>query len=592
MRRGPLHEAAGAATTGLGTRPASAPTLVRMWKNPSRAALVILAAALVATPALAQDRGDSHEPPRVLSVEAGQALRYRFTRQRSASGAGLPRASDDSISQEFTLRVKEATSDGGATATIEFGQATGHYTMRDGPRVDLEEGAELPAAKSNEDLVLPRSLTYLSGRNVEVTLDGRGRVTAEAGMREAMQAAFAGTPFAKRADEFPDADARGELRLYIPPRWSLKKKHGAVWADDLQIDFGAWIAFKFSRVWSMTVDADEVRAEAECSAIPDRTVPEGQDVAGKGSEAFVWSRRDGLLLRHTSAFTFKSEGDRGIDATARQVLERIVAEESPLLVTLNVKPDETFRFRRTLARSAVCEQLGRDGDDTLTQDVAMTVASVTEDGGVVLDLEFGPFTGRCKLADGKPVALDTQKGLPEVDNRTDLALTRGLTFLGGAKVRVTLDSRGRPTHVDGVGAAMAKAFKGTEFEALVAELPMSEALREMEPFFPPLPQATTESMSWQDTASINFGSLSKFSYEHRWTLATDDTAYTASAELEHVPGATVPAGQTNEGTGTITSTRSKTDGFVLHHETTATFKGRGNFDIDTKFHEVFERVTK
>lgn len=266
------------------------------------------------------------------------------------------------------------------------------------------------------------------------------------------------------------------------------------------------------------------------------------------------------------------------------------SKEAAPAVAMNVKAGDTMSFRRTLERSAVCEALGRDGEDKLVQEYTVKVAEVTANGGVIADVAFGHVTGHSKLSDGSKLDLDSSAGLPETEATRDKVMTRAITMLGGAEVKVTFDARGHVVAQEGVIEAVKKAFAGTPVEGMVADYPDSEAFRELQAFFPPLPAAdVVDGGEWADEGKIDFGSRSKFGYQRTWKLAVDGETVNITAACEH-DGSGAPDGQTNVGTGKVECARSNKDGFVTKQITEATFEGRGKFDIDTKFVETIERL--
>ncbi len=308
----------------------------------------------------------------------------------------------------------------------------------------------------------------------------------------------------------------------------------------------------------------------------------------------LWSRGVRRILLSSLVASLALATSAGATARAQDAgkAEGAAKSDAAPVLRLAAKTGDRLKFRRTRARTATCEALGRRGDDALTIDYEVEVTDVPADGGLAVRIVFGPATGHFTMGDGTRLEIDTTNGFPEVEDPSAMVGMRALALLAGATVSATLDDRGHVVAVEGVVEAAIKTFAGTPIESMAAELPDDEAQKEVQPYLPALPAADTgPGSTWNDEVALDFGARLDFDFEHRWTMGEPaDGAVTMTAEVVHVPGSRVPDGQVNSGEGAVTETRRTADGFVTKRTLEAAFHGEGNFEVETKATETIERM--
>jgi len=270
------------------------------------------------------------------------------------------------------------------------------------------------------------------------------------------------------------------------------------------------------------------------------------------------------------------------------------AAEGAKTVALRVtaKPGDIWRFRRSVERSVTCPQLATDAADSVSQEYTVKVTAVGEDGTFSLDVAFGAAKGKSKASAETTLEFDSSKALPASESPLDTVMLHSLTYLGGATVKVKIDARGAVTEVVGVRAALAKALAGTPFAVFADQMSDDEARQKLQAYLPPLPgEDHAVGANWKDEQKVEYGPRQKYGFERTWTLAAPkDGSVALTAELRHVPGDSVPEGQTNSGEGKLAESRSAADGMLLSRKVTANFKGEGNFDVDARHTETIERL--
>lgn len=261
-------------------------------------------------------------------------------------------------------------------------------------------------------------------------------------------------------------------------------------------------------------------------------------------------------------------------------------------VELRVKgaKGDAWKFERRRARKVVCPQMSTDSEQEIVEPYTVTVLSAGERGRLDLEVEFGTITGSLKAQDGSTLAFDSSKDLPAGAPLDELQM-RVFTAHASSKIKVTVDARGKVTAVSGYREAAVKALKGTPFDGFAQKMSDAEQVKEMQPYLPPLPgEDLAPGATWKDEKQLDFGARRQFGYERTWSVTPPaDGAVAVTAKLEHVPGDSVPEGQTNAGKGETSDSRSAKDGLLLERTTKASFEGKGNFDVEAEYSETIER---
>jgi hypothetical protein len=273
------------------------------------------------------------EPALRLAAKAGDTLRFRRTATRKALCEALDRNGDESVTQEYTVKVVSVEGSGGsATFAVEvaFGPARGHYTDDEGAKLSFDSERPLPEPDDVGDLVAVRHLVLFAGRTVKATLDARGKVRAVEGVREAVAATLAGTPFAAFLDEYTDEEAVAELQVYLPvvPPVTDNGGPGASWNDGAEVDFGAGTKISYERRWKVGEPAGgTVTCTVAMTHVPGDKVRAGQENSGAGTLTDTRATADGFVRKWALVAKFQGRGHFDLDASATQTIERLPAAE-------------------------------------------------------------------------------------------------------------------------------------------------------------------------------------------------------------------------------------------------------------------------